>query len=142
MNNNQIDCLRLVEMNTYWSALSTQHKFQERTRGWFETTVSVAAYNRHNTNVRKQQGGTAIIARDQFAHRSHIRTYDQLVRWMIMSFQGKQGLSLRLISAYRPQYTQGTYTVYQQQIHYYSSINNGNSLIKIFDDDLCCIIEE
>ena len=115
MNDNQIDCLGLAEMNIYWPALLTQQQFQERTRGWFETIVSAAAYKTLNTKARKQQGGTTIIARDQLAHRSHVRIYDQLGRWMIMSFRGKQDFSLRGVSAYRPQDTQGPYTVYQQK---------------------------
>ena len=51
-------------------------------------------------------------------------------------------MSLRVVSAYRPQDTPRSYTVYQQQVHYYSSINNGNNPIKKFDDDLCRIIED
>ena len=63
INDHHLNCLGMGEMNTYWPYLSTQQQLQESTRGWFETTVSAAAYNRHNTRMCNQQGGTAIIAK-------------------------------------------------------------------------------
>ena len=61
MNDNHIDYLGISEMNTYWPAHSTEQLIEERTRGWFDETVAAATYNQHNTKIRKQQGGCAII---------------------------------------------------------------------------------
>ena len=78
VNDNHISGLGLAEFNTYWPLLSTAKQIQERTRGWFDATVVAAAYNQHNTKIVNQQGGIAIIVRDQFGHRSYERHYDKL----------------------------------------------------------------
>ena len=112
INDHHLDCLGMTEINTYWPSLSTQQQLQERTREWFDTTVSAEAYNYHNTRMCNQQGGAAIIAKHQLVHRSCKRKYDTLVRWMMMSFKEKKGLNLRVVSAYRQQTSTDPYTVY------------------------------
>ena len=132
----------MAETNLYWPSVSTHQQIQERTRGWFQTTVSAAACNRHNTKVPNQQGGAAMIARDQFAHRCYTRGYDYLGRWMVLTFRGKEGLALRVVTAYRPIPGSGPYTVYQQQVEYYSSKDNNKCPITNYDNYLTKIIEE
>ena len=143
MNDNHIDCLGMSEMNTYWPAHSTQQQIQERTRGWFDDTVAAATYNKHNTKIRKQQGGCAIIAKGQLANRSGKRIYDTLGRWMMMSFRGKNGLLLRVVSAYRPRSTDGPFTIYQQLLHHYEEkdtvCDNTDPLVN-YDNDLTDLI--
>ena len=102
MNDNHIDCLGMSEMNTYWPAHSTQQQIQERTRGWFDDTIAAATHNKHNTKIRKQQGGCAIIAKGQLANRSGKRIYDTLGRWMMMSFRGKMVYYLELCQPIDP----------------------------------------
>ena len=131
----------MAETNLHWPSTSTQQQIQERTRGWFETTVSAAACNKHNTRVPNQQGGAAILAREQFAHRCFTRGYDSLGRWIVLSFRGKDGLALRVVSAYRPIPGSGPYTVYQQQINYFSTIGNTKCSITNYDNDLITLIE-
>lgn len=80
-------------MNTYWPSMSTQQQIQERTRGWFESTVSPTLYTRQNTRCTNTHGCTAIVARGQLAHISYIiKTYDKLGRWMTMYFRGKNAI--------------------------------------------------
>ena len=83
-----------------------------------------------------------MIARDQFAHRCYTREYDYLGRWMVLTFRGKEGLVLRVVTAYRPIPGSGPYTVYQQQVEYYSSKDNNKCPITNYDNDLTKIIEE
>ena len=68
----------MAEVNTYWPSISTQQQIQERTRGWFESTVSAALYNRYNTKVSNQQEETTITFRNQLARRFFVRHYDKL----------------------------------------------------------------
>lgn len=105
-------------MNIYWLALAAPQQLQERTIGWFEATVSTAAYNCHNTNVSNHQGDVDIIARNQLVHRSQVYDYDKLGRWMMVMviIRGKDCIHLRVIAAYRPHAIMGTCTVYQQQV--------------------------
>lgn len=77
---NKINDSGLEEMNMYWPEYSTQQQLQECMRGYFEITVSAAAYKRHNTKVQYQQGGTVIIAWDKVAHLSHMQEYDSIGR--------------------------------------------------------------
>ena len=116
VNDNHLNGLGLAELNTYWPLLSTAQKIQERTGRWFDGTVAVASYNKHNKKIVNQQGGTAVIVRDQLGHRSYEQLYDKLGRWMVISFRGKDGMALRIVSGYRPQSTRGPFTVYQQQL--------------------------
>ena len=95
----------------------------------------------HNTKVPNQQGGAAIIARDQFAHRCFSREYDSLGRWMVLTFRGREGLALRVVSAYRPIPGSGPYTVYQHQINYYSTIGNTKCPITNYYNDITSLIE-
>ena len=141
VNDNHLNCLGMAEMNIYWPAVSTQQQLQERTRGWFETTVSAAAYNKENTKFHNHQGGTAIIARSQFAHRSYKRLYDKLGQWMMMTFRGKEGMGLMVISVYRPQISKRPYMVYQQQLQYYGIHNNTKDPIANYDTNLFELIQ-
>ena len=102
--------------------------------------MSTAVYNKHNKKAWYQQRGTAIIARDQFAYRNHVQVYDSIGTWMIMSFRGKNVLSLRVVAAYRPQASSGLYSVYQQQVQHYVHINNNKDPISNVDGDLCSMI--
>ena len=96
--------------------MSAQQQIQERTRGWFETTVSAGPYNTFDTKVNHQQGGAIIIVRYQLAHRNCARVYDSLERWIVMTFRGRARMSLHIAPAYRPQANAGPYSVYQQQL--------------------------
>ena len=126
----------MAEVNMYWPSVSTQHQIQERTRGWFETTVSTAAYNIQSTQITNQKGGMVLIISDWLAHRCFSRDYDILGRWMVISFQGRDGLFLRVVSAHIPQLGIDPYTVYQQHLQYYINKRNTKFPIKIFDDEL------
>lgn len=55
-------------------------------------------YNKHKTKIVNQQGGTAVIAREQLGHKRYERLYDKLGRWMMMSFCGKDDMALRVVS--------------------------------------------
>ena len=144
MNDSKINFLGLEDMNIYWPSGSKQHQLQERTRIWFNTTVSAAAYNCYNTKVSNQPGGTDIITRDQLSHRSHVHVYDTLGQCIIKSFCHKVGLSLRVVSEYRPQENSGPYTVYQQHLQYYAEndIYTDSDPINKFYEDLCKLISE
>ena len=94
VNDNHLNGLGLAEVNTYWLLLAPAQQIQERTGRWFDSTVAAAAYNKYNTKIVNQQGGTTVIARGQLGHKSYERLYDKLGRWMMMSFRGRDGMAL------------------------------------------------
>ena len=47
INENKLNCIGLAETNLYWPSASTQQQIQERTRGWFQTTVAAGACNKY-----------------------------------------------------------------------------------------------
>ena len=141
VNDNHLNALGLAEVNTYLPSLSTAQQIQKRTRGWFDNTVAAAAYNSHNTQISNQQGGTAVISREQLSHRSYKQLYDKLGRWMMTSYRGKDGLALRVVAAYCPQVTRGSFTVYQQQLTYFEEHNNIKEVLDNYDDDLISDIQ-
>ena len=87
INDSHLNCLGMAEVNLYWPMVSTQQQIQERTRGWFETTVSAAACNMHNTN---QQGEAAVLARiNSHTCASHGNTLHWGGRWFLHSEEEK-----------------------------------------------------
>ena len=55
---------------------------------------------------------------------------------MMMTFRGKEGMGLRVISAYHPQSSKDPYTIYQQQLQYYEKNNTTKDSVAHYDDDL------
>lgn len=139
INEYELNCLKLVEMNLYSQSMSTQQQLKERTRGWFDTTVSAASYNKFNTKVSNQQDGAAFIARAQLAYRC-TRVYDPLGRWIVVTIIGRGGMNLRIVSAYQPQPNKSPYSVYQQQLQYYTQIKCDIDPLTQFDNDLIELI--
>ena len=57
-----LSVLGLAETNLYWPSIPHDQQIAERTRQWFEHTVSYSACNTCNTKMTNQRGGSAIIA--------------------------------------------------------------------------------
>ena len=64
----KLSVLGLAEVNLFWPALTHEQQLIERTRTWFEIVSTYTAYNKENTKMREQRGGTAIIAKGKFVH--------------------------------------------------------------------------
>ena len=61
----------------------------------------------------------------------------------MMSFRGKNDLSLRVVSAYQPRATDDLYTIYQQKLQYYnddSKDSNINDPLTKYDTDLSKLV--
>ena len=58
-----------------------------------------------------------------------------------MSFHGKNGMCLHMISAYRPQCKPEPYSPYQQHLQYLTSEGIDKDPLIVYDEDLCRLIK-
>lgn len=53
----------------------------------------------------------------------------------MMSFRGKDGTALQIVTGYRPQSTRGPFTVYQQQLQYFEEDGNIKEVLDNYDEN-------
>ena len=75
----QADIMGMAEMGIFWPWIPTQERLWERTRGWFESQKTIAAYNKCEEKPPiTQWGGTSLWSINKAAHHafeSGIDTY-------------------------------------------------------------------
>ena len=99
----QIDVFGMAEMNKYWPKIEEKNGLYEQTWKWFKSIHTSCAYNRMEVpETVRQSGGTALFSIDQAAHRAETKGNDPLGRWCWTRYRGKGGITLRIVSAYRP----------------------------------------
>jgi len=114
-----IDIFGFTEANKCWDLLPENKRLPNQTKGWWENSQWSVSYNRteKNTGVH-QPGGVSILCINQIAHRT-VRPGDDpsgLGRWCWSRIRGPGGFFLRVISMYRPCFSNGPLTTYQQQV--------------------------
>ncbi len=117
---NKIDIMAIVETNVNWKRVRKKMTIWDKTRGWFENQRVSAAYNSHDrSGKRYQPGGCSIITQGELALRSGKSGQDsrKLGRWTWTTYQGKNGIKLRIISVYVPNTSKqyGIRKTYSQQ---------------------------
>jgi hypothetical protein len=122
INTSKLSIVGLAETNRCWHKLKDKDKWQERTRGWWETQNSVLSYNTKDGEISSefQPGGTAVISIDKPAHRIIGTGKDpsSLGRWAWTRYRGRHDVTLRVICAYRAckPHQAGPNTAYSQQL--------------------------
>ncbi len=98
IENKQISILGLTELNRCWHLLPDKDKWNERTRGWWESSHSTISYNRKDTILASafQPGGSAVISIGQTSHRVIKSGIDPsgLGRWSWTLYRGKHNVTL------------------------------------------------
>jgi len=91
-----------------------------------------------------QYGGTALFSIDKTAHRAFQRGSDKtkLGRWCWTRYKGKNGHTLTVITAYRPNPPGGPFTVYAQHNNYFISIRDGRCPRVAFLQDLAGVLQQ
>jgi len=116
----EVDIIGFAETNLNWSKLTQENSLWARTSSWFEArTVSVAHNTADRTAPRRQAGGTALVAMNEVSFRmcEHGKDPRQLGRWTWMRFNGKNGVTTRVVSVYRPcKSTTSMWSAYLQQL--------------------------
>jgi len=121
-----IDVFAFAEHNICWDLIPKQQQLAERTRGWWENAHWAMGYNkREKYPIAHQPGGTGIAVLNKLSHRALKPGGDQtgLGRWCWVRVRGQSGQILRIVLAYRPCYSSGPLSTYQQQVRYLATIN-------------------
>lgn len=111
--------------------LNLMHKdncngFTQMFKGGEAEIRSVAAHNTHEGREvgRVQEGGTALLCYgtliEQYAHDLSRKDPTGLGRWVVLTFQGENGITTRVVCCYNPCYNNKPYsrTYYQQNRRY------------------------
>jgi hypothetical protein len=125
INDSNIDILGMSELNRCWHKLRISDRWQERTRGWWETQKTVLAYNLNDNELSSdfQPGGSSITSINRPAHRIIDTGIDttKLGRWAWTLYRGQHDVTLRIVSAYRPckPHKAGPNTTFSQHLRYF-----------------------
>jgi hypothetical protein len=144
---NKIDIMAIVETNVNWKRVRKKMTIWDKTRGWFENQRVSAAYNsRDRSGKRYQPGGCSIITRGELALRSDKSGQDhrKLGRWTWTSYQGKNGIKMKIISVYVPNKAQqyGIRKTFSQQQQVLLSQGIKTNPISIFWEDFWKMIDK
>jgi hypothetical protein len=139
----RINTMLMAEINTFWARLPADHQWSKQNAGQLQQNKKTSlAYNRKDKEVRGQQqfGGVAVTSVGTCMHRNLTTGEDPsgLARWAWHRYQGKDGIALRVVSAYRPNGpgTGGGYIVFAQHICHLSDNNNFRDPRSTFIEDL------
>jgi len=105
INSNTVDVCAMTETNVCWHLLPVHERLHERTIGWWETLHISQGYNRNSrVGAAYQKGGVTIFSINTAANRVIQSGQDTtgLGRWTWTRYRGRNGVVLRVISAYRP----------------------------------------
>ena len=120
----------LSEVNRCWHLLDDDHRWRQRTRGWWEALNTSIAYNIKDGNLATpfQPGGTMVLSCNTSAHRVLETGCDTtgLSRWSWTRYRGRHDVVLQVISAYRPcvPTEPGDNTVHAQHLRYLDAHND------------------
>ena len=108
INDKKVDVMAMAELNKNWGKMRRPNTLPQVCKGWFRRCRTVVAYNQHERRKKKgkihQPGGTAVVSKGDMALRSGKAEYDslRLGRWSSQVFQGKHGVTTRVVSVYVP----------------------------------------
>ena len=142
----QVDICCLTETNLHWKLLPPEERQYSRFQYWFETLhTNISYFESYPYTSWHQVGGTCLLSINEAANRVKDSGKDPILgRWSWTRYRGKNDLTLRVFSAYRPTLsTGGTQTAYSQQKWYYQTQLNQNPCPRTtMIDDLCTQIQE
>jgi len=126
INDRQIDIFGFTEANTCWDVTPEVDRPAHRTRGWWETSQWVVTHNCTEENLPTYQpGGVGLLCVNQVAHRALRPGADVLGlgRWCWTRIRGPNGFHIRIIVMYRPCFSTGPLSTYQQHVRKLSQLH-------------------
>jgi hypothetical protein len=134
------DVVGLPKNNIYWKLVSAEDQLRERVRGWFDyQKINVSYYEGYQATKPSQVGGVGQWALNRIVHRICECVQDGLGlgRWTWQVFRGKGGRKLRVVSAYRPVYSESSDgTTWSQQKAFYDKMEREGNPRDIFTQDI------
>jgi hypothetical protein len=138
--NCHLDVIGLTECNAHWKMIPIQYSIAEQTRGWWESMqINTAYYSEYKSLVKHQAGGVTLWGMNEGAHRvmDSGRDCRGLGRWAWTRYRGRNNMSLRVVTVYRPVLNRtGVLSVWNQQKSYFKSIKEDRCPREMFIHDL------
>ena len=135
----EADIVGFSETNRNWNKMESDHRWYERTKGWFESSKSSIAHNvRDIESTTYQPGGNLLLSINKASHRVLATDRDPtgLGRWTSTSYRGRRNIVLRVIVAYRACRSSGPNLAYMQQQRYLDIIGRNICPRQALLDDL------
>ena len=141
----EADVIGMSETNRNWYQIDTDHRWHERTKGWFENSHTILAHN--TTDIESssyQPGGNLLLSIGKASHRVIKSEKDPtgLGRWVSTRYRGRQNIVFRTIVAYRPCKSAGPNSSYMQQQRYFDIIGRNICPRKAIMDDLAELVQQ
>ena len=135
------DIMGFQESNLNWDMIQPKDQWDERTLGWWKGGHnSIKSYNKQDVISKAIQPGGCMTTSVNKAKRKVIGNgvdFRGLGRWAWTRFRGKQEVTLRVVTAYRPGSNAGAHTVYSQQKSYFDDRDIEGQPKDIMLDELC-----
>ena len=137
----------MAETILRWPSLKYNARLNNRIRDFYKQFYAASSFNRHEDLGKNQRGGTCIFSVQDTTHRTTTSGIDPtgLGRWSWIQVSGRNGLHIRIISAYRPcrvTNSTGLTTNWDQQLRYFRKNNQRDDPLYHFDHDLFQEIDE
>jgi len=141
----QVDAFSFVEHNICWDLLPETQQVAKRTRGWWENSHWITSFNKQEHHpIMHQPGGMDIGVPNALSYKALKPGGNDmgLGRWSWVWLRGQSCQVLWLVSAYRPCYSTGPLSMYQQHVQYLASKNRADSPKATFMTDLATAITQ
>jgi hypothetical protein len=135
----QFDVMGFTEMNTHWNSVDNANRLEAQTKEWFACAKRTSAYYvDHPFPVPFVYGGVSQWAIDEVVHRVTAAGEDPsgLGRWAWQTFSGRQGVTLRIVTAYQPVAGRGPRSVWMQQKNFFLARDEEEDPRRLFIRDL------
>ena len=140
------DIFGIAEVNVNWTHVSEEHRLVNRSRHWWASSHFASTHNKNSTTrATAQYGGVAMWSIDKAAHRVTNKGQDPsgLGRWVWVRYRGKNNITLRIFTAYRPNPpSEGPFTVYAQHRSHFNSIADNRCPRIAFVEDLMIELQD
>ena len=137
----KLDIAGITECNVMWKNVPAHCRLHEVTIGWWESLhINAAYFQQCQTALKSLAGGVAVLSINKGAHRVMEQGQDPkgLGRWAWTKYRGQQGVSLRVVVAYRPVLNKsGVLSVWNQQKVFFESKDEDRCPREMFVEDLC-----
>jgi hypothetical protein len=142
----KVDVVGISEVNLDWRQLPSDAQLANRTFRWFDAVVQTTAYLKdYPAKDPIRPGGVTQWTIDKTVHRITGSGQDAtgMGRWTWQRYQGKQGITLRIATAYRPcRNATGNSSVWSQQKKILEDKDVDGDPRQVFTDDLSSEIKQ
>jgi hypothetical protein len=135
----EFDVMGFTEMNVHWNSVDNASRLELLTKGWFALQNRATAYfEKHPFPAPFMYGGVSQWVLENTVHRVVEVGGDPagLGRWAWHRLTGRQGVVLRIVTAYRPVAGRGPRSVWMQQKNFFLAQDEAGDPRQLFIRDL------